>query len=79
MIRNQPGRQTGLSLVEVMIGLTVGLLIMLSALTLYTVNLRYAVDILGAARLNAELRAAMDMIVTDIRRAGVRWPGVHRA
>ncbi|MFP4280741.1 MAG: prepilin-type N-terminal cleavage/methylation domain-containing protein [Halochromatium sp.] len=65
-----PGRQSGLSLVEVMIGLTVGLLIMLSALTLYTVNLRYAVDLLGAARLNAELRAAMDMMVTDIRRAG---------
>lgn len=70
IIRCWPGRQTGLSLVELMIGLTVGLLIMLSALTLYTVNLRYAADILGAARLNAELRAAMDMMVTDIRRAG---------
>ncbi len=73
-IRCRSSQQTGLSLVELMIGLTVGLLVMLSALTLYTVNLRYAADILGAARLNAELRAAMDMMVTDIRRAGFGGP-----
>lgn len=62
--------QRGLSLVELMVGLTVGILVIFGALSMFAVSARGARDTLSAARLNAEVRTAMDVMVADIRRAG---------
>lgn len=62
--------QTGLSLVELMVGMVIGLLVIAAALsTSVTTNLG-ARNSLGSAKLNMELRGAMDTIISDIRRAG---------
>jgi len=62
--------QRGLSLVELMVGLTVSLLVIFGALSMFAVSASAARDTLSAARLNAEIRTAMDVMVADIRRAG---------
>jgi type II secretory pathway component PulJ len=62
--------QGGLSLIELMVGLTVGLLVILAALALYASVAAGARDTLGSARLTSELRAAMDVMTADVRRAG---------
>lgn len=63
-------RQAGLSVIELMVGLTVGLLVILAALALYASVAAGARDTLGSARLTSELRAAMDVMTGDIMRAG---------
>jgi type IV pilus assembly protein PilW len=62
--------ERGLSLVELLVGLTVGLLVIFAALSMFAVAAMGARNTLGTARLNAEVRAAMDVIVEDVRRAG---------
>ena len=63
-------RQVGLSLVELMVGSAVGLIVLTAVLTTYVAIARSGGEILDAAKLHAELRAAMDMLVHDLRRAG---------
>jgi type IV pilus assembly protein PilW len=70
LISHKPARQSGLSLIELMVGLTVGLLVILAALALYTSIAVGARDTLGSARLTSEMRAAIDVMSADIRRAG---------
>jgi prepilin-type N-terminal cleavage/methylation domain-containing protein len=61
--------QTGFSLVELMIALVVGLFLLL-ALTAFVVgNLQANRQAVNAAKLNQELRFAMDVISREIRRA----------
>lgn len=67
-------RQAGISLVELMVGLVVGLLVIAAAIGIYVVVVRSGGEILGSAKLNQELRAAMDLMVADIRRAGSWTP-----
>ncbi len=62
--------QRGFSLVELMIGSTVGLLVIAGALQLYTLNLRATSDNLRLSRLNQELRATLELLRGDLRRAG---------
>lgn len=65
-------RQRGLSVVELMVAVTVGLVV-LSGVTAMLVNsLQAGNDTVRASRLNQELRAVMDLIVRDLRRAGYR-------
>ena len=63
-------RHAGLSLVELMVGSAVGLIVLTAVLTTYVAIARSSGEILDAAKLNAELWAAMDMLARDIRRAG---------
>jgi len=72
-------RQAGLSLIELMVGLTVGLLVILAALALYASVAAGARDTLGSARLTSELRAAMDVMTAEIRRAGFGGADYTRA
>lgn len=63
-------RQRGFSLTELMVGSTVGLLVIAGALQLYVVNLRATSDTLRLSRLNQELRGTLDLLTNDLRRAG---------
>ena len=65
-------RQGGVSLVELLVGLAVGLVVLSAVGTMLVSIARSATDILGSAKLNHEMRAAMDAITRDIRRAGAR-------
>jgi len=63
-------RQSGLSMVETMVGLTVGLFIVGGALKLFIDNLDSNRRLLIETRVNQDLRAAADLIARDLRRAG---------
>lgn len=63
-------RQKGVSLVELMIGMAIGLLIVAAAASVYVTTVRGGADTLRSAKLNIELRSAMDIMVAEIRRAG---------
>lgn len=63
-------RQSGFSLVELMVGIVIGLIIVLAAISVYITAVRGGADTLRSAKLNMELRSAMDIMVAEIRRAG---------
>lgn len=63
-------RQHGVSLVELMIGLTIGMLIVIGVLSIYTSTSVGSRNTLNSAKLNMEIRGAMDLMAEDIRRAG---------
>ncbi len=63
-------KQSGLSLVELMVGLVVGLVVMLAALSAYLTTARGSTTALNSSRLNIETRALLDLIASEIRRAG---------
>ncbi len=62
--------QAGLSLVELMVGLAVGLLIVAAALLALTHHLRENRSLMVDARLMQDLRTTTDLIARDLRRAG---------
>lgn len=83
--RGRPAaRQRGVSLTELMIGLTIGLIALTGTLGLFSNHLRSNNELMRTTRLNNELRGAMDMIVRDLRRAsywgdavsGVWYPNI---
>lgn len=63
-------RQYGVTLIGLMIGLAVGLLVLSATLQAYLMISEGARDTLREARLDQELRAALDVMRLDIRRAG---------
>jgi prepilin peptidase dependent protein B len=63
-------RQRGLSLVELILGLAVGLWITAAAGSLLTAQLRDYRAIVREIRLTQDLRAAADLVARDLRRAG---------
>lgn len=66
--------QRGLSLIELMIGLAIGLFITAIGGTLLASHLRENRSLLLEARLMQDLRTAADVITRDLRRAGY-WAG----
>lgn len=70
MLRMMKNKQGGMTLVELMVGSAVGLIVLAAVLATYISVARSASEVLASAKLNAELRAAMDMMVSEIRRAG---------
>lgn len=63
-------QQTGISLIELMIGLLVGLVIVAGGLSVFVTSVRGQADNIKLSRLNQDMRAMMDIMVRDIRRAG---------
>jgi prepilin peptidase dependent protein B len=63
-------RQHGLSLVELMVGLTIGLFVVAATLGVSAINLRENRKLLLEARLTQDLRTASDLITRDLRHAG---------
>jgi prepilin peptidase dependent protein B len=67
-------KQTGLTLIEIMIALLIGLIIIAATINIYITTIRGSSDTLRSARLNHDLESAMSLMVNDIRRAGY-WGG----
>lgn len=63
-------RQRGMTLVELMVGIAVGLFVVAGATKLLVDNLTNNRRMLVETRVNQDLRSAADLIVRDLRRAG---------
>lgn len=68
IVGRQRGR--GLSLVELMVGLAVGMIVVAAAITLFAAQLREQRSAGLEMRLMQELRGTTDLITRDLRRAG---------
>lgn len=64
------GRQAGLSLVELMVGMVIGLVVVSGAISLFVGNVGNSRRMLVEARMNQDLRAAADVVARELRRAG---------
>lgn len=65
-------RSRGLSLIELMVALTIGLAVLGGVLAMMMNSMRANAESMKTIRLNQEMRAAMDLMVRDVRRAGYR-------
>ena len=65
-------RARGISMVELLVGLAVGLFIAAAGVTLMAGNLRENRALMLESRLMQDLRTASDIITRDLRRAGRR-------
>ena len=63
-------RQTGLSIVELMVGIAVGLFVLVGAAKLFGDYVVSNKRLLLETRVNQDLRAASDIVARDLRRAG---------
>jgi prepilin peptidase dependent protein B len=70
--------QSGISLVELLIGLVVGLVVVAAAFSLYLNTARTDIATLRQMRLTQDIRSVMDIITQDVRRAGY-WSTAHTA
>lgn len=59
----------GITIVELLIGVAIGLFILIGVSELFVRNITNSRRILVEARINQDLRAAMDLITRDLRRA----------
>lgn len=67
IIRRQ---QAGMTLIELLIGMLVGLIIVAAGIAVFATSLKGQTDNIKLARLNQDMRAMMDIMERDIRRAG---------
>lgn len=67
-------KQSGYTLIEIMIALLIGLIIVAATITIYISTVRGSTDTIRSARLNHDLESAMSLMMNDIRRAGY-WGG----
>lgn len=69
--RTRPAtHQTGVSLPALLIGMTLGVLVLTGLATVYLLTARGSLESIRSARLNQELRAVIELMQRDIRRAG---------
>lgn len=68
-------RQRGLSLVELLVGISVGLFVLAGATLLLSTQLGDNRRLLLETQLQQDLRATMDIITRELRRAGVNKIG----
>ncbi|MCK2094665.1 prepilin-type N-terminal cleavage/methylation domain-containing protein [Thauera aromatica] len=62
--------ERGVSLIELMVGLLIGLIVIAAVGSVYVSTTRSSADILAANRLNQEIRALTELMNFEIRRAG---------
>lgn len=72
------GRNAGFSLVELMVGLVVGLIVAGSALAFTVVTIRSYGENIRSTRLTSDLNDAMNLVVGEMRRAGYDSVSVGR-
>jgi prepilin peptidase dependent protein B len=60
----------GFTIVELLVGILVGLIVVAGAIAVYITVVRGGNYLVREARVNQELRVAMDLMVNDIRRSG---------
>ncbi|MGR9072881.1 MAG: prepilin-type N-terminal cleavage/methylation domain-containing protein [Gammaproteobacteria bacterium] len=63
-------RQTGFTLIELMIGVLIGLIAVAATLTVVAGIIRSNTDYMRMVRLNQELNAVMNLMVRDLKRVG---------
>lgn len=63
-------RQIGFTLIELMVGMTVGLIVIAVVGSIFLSILRNSSDTIHSLTLNQDMRAVMALLVSDIRRAG---------
>lgn len=68
MYRSRPAK--GFTLIELMIGLLVGLIVLSAVIYTFLSTLRSSKDILNSARLNRDASILTDLIVGELRRTG---------
>lgn len=67
-------KQQGLTLIEILIALALGLFIIAATLTVYINTIKSSSDTLKSARLNHDLGMVMSLISNDVKRSGF-WGG----
>lgn len=67
-------KQTGYTLIELMIALLIGAVIISATITVYVNTVKGSTNTINSARLNYDLESVMSLMVNDIRRAGY-WGG----
>lgn len=70
MLKLQKPAARGFTLVELMVGLVVGMIVVAGVTSVYIANIRGSSMTLRSAKLNDELRAVANVMTNDIRRAG---------
>ena len=70
LLRTNRSRVAGVTLVELLVGIVVALIVLLAVLGIYLATVRASTDTMQSVRLNQDLRAAMMVITSDLRRAG---------
>lgn len=73
-LRSSQRSQRGLSLVELMVGITVGLFVVAAAATLVANQLSDNRRLLLETQVQQDLRATMDIVTRQLRRAGAATP-----
>jgi len=68
MMFNQ--KQSGLTLIEMMIAMVLGLFVTAVIITVFSTNVRSSTESIKMIRLNQELRGAMTMMVDELKRHG---------
>ncbi len=71
-------RQRGLTLIELMVGIAVGLLVLIIVANIYMANLKATRDNIMANNLDSTMRSVMALMADEIRRAGY-WAGISTA
>ena len=65
--------QKGFTLIELMVGLVVGLIVLSAVIYAFISTLRSSADIVNSVRLNREMANISDILVGELRRSGY-WP-----
>lgn len=68
--RTAPGKASGFTLIELMIGMVLGLIVIGAVLALSLSMMRANNQTIAATRLTQELRAVASLIASDLRRSG---------
>ena len=76
--RSNARRNAGFSLIELMVGLVVGLIVAGSALAFTVVTIRSYGENIRSSRLTGDLSAAMNLVTGELRRAGYDAVSVGR-
>ena len=71
-MRDMEKKSTGFTLIEMLVGIVIGMIIVAAASVMMVTVLKSQKDITASARLNQELGAAMAVMSNEIRRAGFR-------
>ena len=69
-------KQAGLSMIELMISIAVGLIVVSGVIGMFVNTAVSSAENLKMTRLNQQLRAVLDVMVQDIRRAGYRGDSI---
>jgi type IV pilus assembly protein PilW len=63
-------KQSGLTFIEVLVGMTIGVIVIGGAISIYAMSVRGGNETLLGSKLNQEVGALMHVMINDIRRAG---------